>query len=225
MRQSAAVSTMSDEELVERVLDGLQDAYDELMRRHQPAVARRIGELVRDYDLADDLVQRTFLIAFDSLAKHDPTRKFSGWLNRIAYNTAMDYFRQKRRARKKRRDTVTLDAVFDSKPYRLARAPATPSAGRIASKEAKFAVRSRVLETAIRTLPRNQRRCIRLRFYQRRTNKQAARILGMPLGTVKTHVHRGLENLQQVLDPLADSLLIDSGSDPFYTPNPLLTSA
>lgn len=215
------LSTASDQRLVELALDGLQSAYDELWRRHEPAVARRIHDLVRDYDVAQDLVQLTFLNAFDSLDKHDPARKLSAWLGRIAYTTTMDHFRTRQRDRKNGRDTVPLhDGPHGTPPPGTVHASVAPVAGpRSAAREAKLAARAGVLEQAIRALPRDQRRCIRLQFFQRQKQKDIARILGLPLPTVKSHVRRGIENLQATLDPLSDWLLFHtSPSDPFYTP-------
>jgi RNA polymerase sigma-70 factor (ECF subfamily) len=217
-------ATTSDERLVELALEGHQSAYDEIWRRHEPAVARRIDELVRDYDVAQDLVQLTFLHAFDSLEQHDPTRKFSAWLGRIAYSTTMDHFRKRRRDRDKGRDTVPLpDGPHNTPPRGTVGASAAPSSGRSLAREAKLAARSSVLEEAIRALPRAQRHCIRLQFLQRQRQKDIARMLGLPLPTVKSHVRRALDHLQTMLEHQAEWLLVNSSpSDPFYTPDPTI---
>jgi RNA polymerase sigma-70 factor (ECF subfamily) len=185
----------------------------ELVRRYAPSVFDRIQEIVRDRDLAEDLSQETFLKAFAALASHHPERKFSAWIRRIAYNTTIDYLRRQRL------DTQPLSHTLETTPPPgKFRPPAAPVPGRTTSREAKRNARARAIAQAIRRLPRDQHRCVRLRFFEQRTYDEISRILGLPLGAVKTHIHRALDELQRMLDPLAASWLSDSPSDPFYSP-------
>jgi len=132
---------------------------------------------LRDHDRAEDLTQETFIKALDALRTHDPECDSGGWIRRIGYNAAIDYVRIKRLP------TVPLFNTAEASPepptYQV---PAAPVAGRTASSEANKSAVSQALNQALRHLPRDQRRCIKLRFFEKRTNHEVAQILGMPLG-------------------------------------------
>ncbi len=210
------LSGASDQEVVALARLGHEEGYRELMRRYGPAVFNRIVELVRDPDLAEDLTQETFIKAFKALGSHHPDRKLSAWIRSIAFNTTMDYFRRRRL------HTLPLvNTPQTTPPSGKVQAPAAPVPGRAESREAKLRAHTLALEQAIQRLPGVQRRCIRLRFYEKKSNNEVAQILRLPVGTVKTHVHRGLDELQRMLDaidPMSSSWLFDSLSDPFYSP-------
>lgn len=209
------VSGLSDEELVTLARQFREEGFRGIVRRYEPAVKERIYDLVRDHDLTDDLTQTTWDKAFALLHTHDPDRKFSAWLLRIAYNTTIDHLRRKRP------DTLPLHNTFFeiTPPNGRYRMPAAPILGRMVSREHRLSARDRALKQALRQLSRDQRRCIILRFSDTRSFEDIARRLGLPVGTVKTHVRRGLEKLRTIFDPMAASLLSDSApSDPFYSP-------
>lgn len=211
------VSGLSDEELVALARQLREEGFRGIVRRYEPAVKERIYDLVRDHDLTDDLTQITWDKAFAALHTHDPDRKLSAWLVRIASNVTIDHLRQKRPP------TFSLsDALAENTPPPgRQKAPAAPVAGRAASLEAKIEERRRAIRQALRQLSRDQRRCIILRYSDTRSFEDIARRLGLPVGTVKTHVHRGVEKLRTILDPEAAWLLYNSApSDPFYSPAP-----
>ena len=207
------LSGASDQEVVALARQGCEEGYREPVRRYTPSVYNRIHDLVRDHDLAEDLTQDTFVKALAALDRHDPNRRFSAWIARIAFNTAIDHFRCKRL------DTLPLSNTPETTPPPgTFRAPAAPARGRTERREAKQKACSRALKRAIRQLPRDQRRCVRLRFFEQRSHDEIAQLLRLPPGTVKTHIHRAMNNLELMLDPHAASWLADSPTDPFYTP-------
>lgn len=190
-----------------------QDGFRGLVRRYEPAVMDRIYDLVRDTDLTDDVLQTTWEKAFAALRKAEP-RNFKAWVLRIAYNAAIDELR------KKRPDSAPLDVDTDPTAHGSS-AFAAPVEGRAASKEARLTWREIEVRKALNELPRNQHRCLYLQFFEGRSVEEIARFLGMPPGTVKTHLHRGKESLERILGPKAEILLSDTISgDPFYTPPP-----
>jgi RNA polymerase sigma-70 factor (ECF subfamily) len=96
MSKLANLSEASDQEVVSRAREGDEDAYREMLRRYGPPVFELIYGMLGQRELAEDLAQETFVKAFRALDRHDPERKPSAWILRIANNTAIDYVRRKR---------------------------------------------------------------------------------------------------------------------------------
>jgi RNA polymerase sigma-70 factor (ECF subfamily) len=173
----AAAST--DAELILAILErDDRNAYAELVRRHQSQVRAVLRRLARgDAGLADDLAQETFLLAWRNLRKFRFEARFSTWLYRIAFNAWQS------EARKKREVLLELD---DESP------PAGPD-----GYDEMPDVASRVdLERAMATLSDGERAAITACYYADLSHEEAAAALGMPLGTVKTHVLRAKAKLR-----------------------------
>ena len=81
-----AVSSLSDEQLVTRASDGDDQAFAELVRRHQGKVRGLLLRLTSNATLADDLAQEVFLRAYRGLVGFEGRSRFSTWIYRIAYN-------------------------------------------------------------------------------------------------------------------------------------------
>jgi RNA polymerase sigma-70 factor (ECF subfamily) len=86
---------VSDAELVERAIAGLEDAFRTLVARHQRGVFNLLVRMLRNPSLAEELAQETFLKAFTHLRSFDPRYKFSNWILRIAHNAAIDAIRRR----------------------------------------------------------------------------------------------------------------------------------
>ena len=156
-----------------------RDAFAELVRRHQSPVRQLLRRLTGgDTSLADDLAQETFVRVYRKLGSWRGDAKFSSWLYRVTYNVfASDHAKRARRA---------TDAVADV-PDREPR-PAQDGALRTD------------LETAMMRLPAAERAALVLVCVHGLTHEEAASVLGCPVGTVKTHVHRGKMSLREMLD-------------------------
>jgi RNA polymerase sigma factor (sigma-70 family) len=164
----------SDAELVARVLSGDdRRAFGDLVRRHQSMVRALLRKLTAgDHALADDLAQETFLRAYRGLAGYAGRARLSTWLCQIAYH-------------------AFLAAAERPRPQQLhddAESPADASGAR--------ALLRHDLERALSHLTPAERDAIALTFGQDMTHEEAARILGCPLGTLKTNVARGLGKLE-----------------------------
>ena len=171
--------SLTDADLVARVL--LEDdhhAFSELVRRHQSAVRGLLRQLTRtDPALADDLAQEAFLKAFRNIRSFRGEAKFSTWLYRIAYNCFREYAR--RRKELVGIDETKLEAEQD---------PQTVDP----------ALRQDLTQ-ALRLLPLHERSAILLCCQNGLSHDEAARVLDIPLGTVKTNVLRGREKLKKML--------------------------
>ena len=166
---------MDERALVVRAARGDAAAFAALVRAHQSRVRAFLLRLSSgDHALADDLAQETFLEAFRKLAQYRGEGSFGGWLYRIAYTR----FLMDRRARK--------EAPSEIDPE--------PSAASEGSDMARLD-----LERAMARLSAAERASLTLCYALGHSNEEAAAILKMPLGTVKSHILRGREKLQNLL--------------------------
>ena len=170
---------LTDADLLARVIvDGDQHAFGELVRRHQSPVRGLLRQLVRaDVELADDLAQETFIRAYKNIRSFRGEAKFSTWLYRIAYNV----FRENAR---KRKELVGIDEE------RL-QAEVDPQTTDPALRHD--------LMNALANLPLHERTAVTLCCQNGLSHDEAARVLDIPLGTVKTNVLRGREKLKKML--------------------------
>jgi RNA polymerase sigma factor (sigma-70 family) len=170
---------LSDADLLARVLvDGDQHAFGELVRRHQSPVRGLLRQLTRtDVELADDLAQETFIRAHKNIRGFRGEAKFSTWLYRVAYNVFREHAR-------KRRELVGIDEE-------QLKAQADPQTTDPALRHD--------LMNAISQLPLHERTAIVLCCQNGLSHDEAARVLEIPLGTVKTNVLRGREKLKKML--------------------------
>jgi RNA polymerase sigma factor (sigma-70 family) len=171
--------SLTDADLVARVL--LHDdhhAFGELVRRHQSSVRGLLRQLTRtDVALADDLGQETFLRAYKNIRSFRGEARFSTWLYRIAYNC----FREEAR---KRKELVGIDETqLEAEPDPQSVDPAL----------------KHDLMHALQLLPLHERSAILLCCQNGLSHNEAARVLDIPLGTVKTNVLRGREKLKKLL--------------------------
>ncbi len=170
---------LTDAVLVARVLvDDDQNAFCELVRRHQSAVRGLLRQLTRtDVALADDLAQQTFLRAYKNIRSFRGEARFSTWIYRIAYNC----FREDARRRK---ELVGID----EEQLQTQHDPQV----------ADPALRHDLMR-ALNLLPLNERSAVLLCCQNGLSHDEASRVLDIPLGTVKTNVLRGREKLKRML--------------------------
>lgn len=171
--------SLTDADLVARVLvHDDHHAFAELVRRHQSAIRGLQRNLVRgDEALADDLAQDTFIRAYKNIRSFRGEAKFSTWLYRVGYNCFREWAR-------KRRELVGVDET----QLEAEQDPSTVDA----------ALRHD-LAHALQTLPLHERTAVVLCCQNGLSHDEAARILDIPLGTVKTNVLRGREKLKKLL--------------------------
>lgn len=157
-----------------------RNAFAALVRRHQSRVRTVLLRMVRgDSALADDLAQDTFVLAWRNLRHFRFEARFSTWLYRIAFNAWQSEVRKKREVLLDAEDgepgSIEVEGSFDEMPD----------------------VASRVdLERAMGTLSDGERAAIAACYYADLSHEEAAQALGIPVGTVKTHVLRGKAKLR-----------------------------
>lgn len=171
-----------DRACVARTLQGDAEGFAALVTRYERPVYHLAFRLLRDREEARDITQEAFLKAFRALASFRPEAKFSTWLFAIAYHAGID-----RLARRKRFSESEI-------PERADLAPGP-------EEEAILSERARRLRAAVERLPLKYRSIVTLFHLQGKRYDEIADVLGLPLGTVKTHLFRAKEQLRSMLEP------------------------
>lgn len=188
-------SKLTDQEVVAHARAGREKAYRELIGRYERPVFSIIYRLVRDRELAEDLAQDTFIKVLNAIDRYDPKHKFSSWIFRIAHNTAID------RLRKREVDTLSLDGSPHAQTQEAIEATRIVAVATEESPEEFTANREigEAIEAAIARLRPEYRTAIVLWHVEGRPYDEIAQIMEIPLGTVKTYIHRARNELRKYL--------------------------
>ena len=203
-------SAATDLEMVAWARMGREEGYRELMHRYQRRVYALMRRMIGDREEARDLTQEAFGKAFRAFGSHPPERNFSAWIRRIAKHTAIDYLRQKELTPEPLDDLpdLTPSGTLKLTAIQLSNRSESPTPGSDAREVAA------ALEQAIKRLRGKYRRCLMLRYLEERSHDDIAETLGLPLGTVKSHLHRGRKELKKMLGDLLESSPSDSSPAP-----------
>ncbi|MBL8877653.1 MAG: sigma-70 family RNA polymerase sigma factor [Phycisphaerales bacterium] len=180
----------SDAELVERTRTGDASAFDELVARYQDRVYNLCYRLCPNHADAADLTQTAFLKALESLSRFESRANFFTWLYRIAANESLSLRRQRRR-----RPTISLDSGDGERAPHESIADDAP----VGSERLDQAVMLRRLEAALEKLDEEFRMAVVLRDIEDMDYAEIADVLGVPVGTVKSRIHRGRMMLRTIL--------------------------
>jgi RNA polymerase sigma-70 factor (ECF subfamily) len=194
-------AALSDQDVVARAAGGHERAYRELISRYERPVFSLIYRLVRDREQAEDLAQETFIKVLNAIDRYDATYKFSSWIFKIANNTAIDALR------KRSLDTVSLDGSPHARSVAEAAEGWTPTAVARDENPEEYVERLELgaeLEAALASLRPEYRTAIVLWHMEDRPYEEIADIMDIPLGTVKTYIHRARKELRTRLAGTAD---------------------
>ena len=186
---------LTDQEVVRHAVAGREAAYRELIRRYQRPVFSLVFRMVRDRELAEDLAQETFIKVLNAIDSYRPEYKFSSWIFKIANNAAIDHLRRRNL------DTLLLDGSPHAEPAEAIEATTLQIGSDAESPLEEVANRElgSQIEEAIGQLRPEYRSCILLRHVEGRPYEEIAEILDLPLGTVKTYIHRARNELRILL--------------------------
>jgi RNA polymerase sigma-70 factor (ECF subfamily) len=173
---------MTDFEAVRALQQGNQDALETLIQRHELRALRLAYHITRDPESAKDVVADSFLAVVEQISRSDPDRPFEPWFFRIVTNRAISATRWASR----RQRLLALIAPRSEPP--------DPEAVAIRNET------QRVLAQVIQSLPPKERAALALRYYLDLDERGIAAMLGWPIGTVKTRLHRGRARLRQRLE-------------------------
>ncbi len=191
---------LPDADLVSLAQEGREAAYRELVQRYERPVFSLIFRMVRDREVAEDLAQDTFIKVLNHIDKYRPEFKLSSWLFKIANNVAIDFLR------KRQLDTVSIDGSPHARSAAEVEATSFDVAARQESAldEMEAKELGAAIERAIQQLRPEYRACIMLRHVEGRSYEEIAATLDLPLGTVKTYIHRARHQLRDALEGLRE---------------------
>jgi len=191
--QGAAVSqdVLSDEQLVEQARTGSSDAFCQLVVRYQDKIVSLVATRINDRDAAQDITQEVMIKAYRGLKSFKAESKFYTWLYRIAINTTSSY------RRKERRRPATLSFGAGESDDRPSLDPADPSEG--PSNRAEVHEDQDLLRAAVANLEEDFQQALVLRDFQGLAYEEIAEILQVPVGSVKSRIHRARKKLAESL--------------------------
>jgi RNA polymerase sigma factor (sigma-70 family) len=180
----ATYASLHDVELCSYAAAGERRAFGELARRHGSAVRyllRRMGAQAAE---ADDVAQDAFLAAFERITEFRGEGTFAGWVKKIAARIYLRRIQRDRRAGEFAAQNVEEEFTAGSPDRRID------------------------LDEALKGLAPAERLCVSMCFGAGLSHAEAAEALNLPLGTVKSHVKRGLEKLRARLAP-SDGVVLE----------------
>jgi RNA polymerase sigma-70 factor, ECF subfamily len=182
---SRRLGDASEAAVIALAMHGDSAAFSELVRRRQSWLRNLLRRLCRNPSLADDLAQQTLLQAWRTLTSLKSAGAFGAWLRRLAINTWLQHLRSAA-GQSTRASATSADAESTSDP--------------IAPAEAGLQLD---LDRALERLKPDVRVCVVLAYHEKLSHSEISAYTGFPLGTVKSHIKRGAEELRSLLDAYA----------------------
>jgi len=180
---------LDDTELVKRSLKDDEDAKSELMRRYYRRVYNISYRFVGKFSDSEDLTQEIFFKIFSQLAKYDLEGNFKFWAQRVAKNHCIDYYRKSRKEKQ---------LLLQQSPEIIVKDVKSVSQQEQLERKEKM---KKILES-INKLPPSLKDCLIMRDVQGYSYQEIAKILNLPVGTVKSRINRSRKELVDKLENL-----------------------
>ena len=190
------MSEDTDQQLVDRVLNGNKNAFNLLVLRYQHRVSALIGRFVHDSHDAEDVCQEAFIKAYRALPLFRGDSAFYTWLYRIAVNTAKNHL-----VSKNRRPPATdadLEDAEQSEVGSILREIENPES-KLATAKLKLAI-----EQAIEDLPEDLRTAFTLREFSGLSYEDITEVMDCPVGTVRSRIFRARESIDKKIRKLLE---------------------
>ncbi len=174
------VNSPTDGELLDQVVAGNKTAFELLYDRHSRAAYGLAYRVLGEPGMAEDTVQDAFLTVWRQAATYGHARgSVRSWLLAIVHHRAVDYVRHRHDDRKQDIEDITvLPDVIDT------------------GEQAQLNVEGELVREALKTLPLDQQRSLTMAYFGGYTHDEIARMLGIPLGTVKGRLRIGMQKLR-----------------------------
>lgn len=172
--------------LIRRIAGGEPHLYGTLIDRHQRRLWWSCLRMLGDPDEADDVVQETFVRAWERLGEFDPAHRFYAWVFTIARNRCLNALRRRR--------TWGFRSLYSGDD------PQAPEAGERSSAAAEDRQLALALEECMEGLPDEQREAFELRHGEGLRYAEIAAALEVPEGTVMSRLHRARERMRECLE-------------------------
>lgn len=173
----------ADSELVQEVKQGNRNSFSQLMERHQRGLLRLSLRFTREQSQAEDIVQESFIKAYQKIAMFEGRSSFKSWLYQIAVNTARN------RLRSRHHETVSIDEL---------------SLGVSAGAEMELVQMDvrKIIRAEVENLPERQKMALKLRIFEDLSFKEIADIMACPYDTAKANYRHALMKLKSNLEKL-----------------------
>lgn len=191
VNQALAGDATADDALVRRARRGDGEAMSQLVKRYQDRVYNAVYRMCGHEADALDLTQSTFLKAFAAIGRFESRSGFYTWLFRIAVNLTLSH----RRSARRRGRVLSLDAAGDGE-YRDPPADEAAAPASVAAERGELRER---LEAALDGLDEDFRAAVVLKDIEEMEYAEIAEVLDVPIGTVKSRIHRGRTMLRKML--------------------------
>ena len=185
--------TPTDRELMHRIRNQESTAFKILHARYENQLRKYLVNMIRDAASSDDILQETFLRIWKNSDKWEDRGTFKSWIYRIATNLALNFIRSRKRRREKpmERDLAPMDIDEDS----LAPSWMIDESSLGPDKLTERIEQKRILHGLVENLPERKRDVIRLVYNDEMDISEAAEILNVPEGTVKSRLHYAQRDL------------------------------
>ncbi len=177
----------SEKKLLEQAAKGDNEAFSKLFFTYKALVYRVVYRLLRVQEDVDDAVQQTFIEVFKSLPGYEGKSKFTTWLYRIAVNVSIQHLRKRR-----------SDTISDFDPEIL---PSESNKDNMEHLELQ-----KQINAALDAIPIKKRVVVVLHDIEERTMEEIASILKIPLGTVKSRLFHGRDDMRKKLQKILESV-------------------
>ena len=187
-------SRLPDEDLLAQLRAGRLELFGDLVRRYERELYGYLRRYLGDDELAADVFQNTFVAVFLKIRQYEPGRPARPWLYAIATNQAIDALQRKNRRADRRADAVVApDEDGEPRPlFELLAAPGDTPPDHADRAEQRDRVRA-----AVDRLPELLRQVVLLTYFQGLKYQDAADVLGIPVGTVKSRLHAAVAKLTE----------------------------
>ncbi|MHC4426762.1 MAG: RNA polymerase sigma factor [Planctomycetota bacterium] len=176
---------LTDAELLVRYTAGEEAAFGEIVNRYKNSLYAFLRQFLNRHDLVEDVFQETFLQLFASRESFDKSRPLRPWLFTIAANKAKDALRKWQRT-----SAVAIGTMADSQELSFDDMLNSVTSDRtLPYEELQKDETASLVGQIIADMPDNLREILILAYFQRFSYKQMAKILGIPIGTVKSRLH------------------------------------
>jgi RNA polymerase sigma-70 factor (ECF subfamily) len=183
---------ISSEELMARIAEGDEDAFEILVNRHQTSVLNLIYRFIGDRTQAKDLAQEVFIRVWQAARSYQPKAKFTTWVYRITANLCVNELKS---ARRKKWFSFNRSDKDGEHTFEETLADSAPSSEDLLLEKE----RSRRISDALQSLPENQRMALILKRYEGLSYQEIAQIIGCSVSAVESLLVRAKRTLQEKL--------------------------
>lgn len=186
------LTTLSDDQLIERTLGGQRDAFGALVRKYQNRLYNGMVQILRNETEAEDTVQEAFILALTKLNTFKGNSQFYTWLYRIAYNVSVTRMRRRKPmvSIENQQADAKLQIPDDDQPM--------PESSMVKAEEAEQ------LMAALGRMSGEHRHILVLREMEGMDYSAISEVLDLPIGTVRSRLHRARLQLKEILEGMME---------------------